>query len=762
MYNLHSLGWNSFQQLCLTVTREILGQTVESFLDSHDGGRDGAFTGEWTAKGQEDLSGPFVIQCKFTSRANYSLKASDLSNEIGKAKRLVGKGICRSYVLMTNAGVSGDQAEKITERLKAVGVEHVRILGSTWINDQIRENKRLRMLVPRVYGLGDLSQILDERAYAQARSILDSMREDLAKVVITDAYRKSVDAIDNHSFVLLIGEPASGKTTIASLLSMAAIDQWDASILKLDHPDKITEHWNPDECSQFFWLDDAFGMTQYEESRVSRWNYVLPKIQAMLLSGAKIVMTSRDYIYNRARNDLKESAFPLLNESQVVIDVHELSIEEKEQILYNHVKLGNQTRSFRTRIKPHLQAVASHQRFIPEIARRLGNRFYTKDLLIDAGNVNNFVERREQLLQEILRNLDTDSRAALALIYMRNGRLESLIQPRESETNALERLGSTIGRCIPALDALKGSLVRLSSSNGDRVWQFSHPTVGDAFAEILAQSPEQIEILIQGTDPERLLGQITCGDVGLEKAVVMPKALFPQIIEKLRQLRQGKSYTTESFSASRAKNNLHSFLTSRCSPEFISLYLQHDSDLLTEVSNPGLLLYAVSEVPLAKRLHELELLPERHRRRFVNTVSDYALEGQDASALDEQSVRSIFTINEFEELVQRVRLETLPRLEDIRRECEDDEFSEPVLPEEQMQQFFDFCDSLMAQFGDDQDTAALIDQQKSLAWDWINENEVYWPDPDLQRLGEIEEMEGPEGSRSVFEDIDEDDEHEAN
>ena len=36
------------------------------------------------------------------------------------------------------------------------------------------------------------------------------------------------------------------------------------------------------------------------------------------------------------------------------------------------------------------------------------------------------------------------------------------------------------------------------------------------------------------------------------------------------------------------------------------------------------------------------------------------------------------------------------------------------------------------------------------------------PDPDLQRLGEIEEMEGPEGSRSVFEDIDEDDEHEAN
>jgi len=36
MYQLHRLGWNSFPQLCLTVAREVLGQTVQSFLDSND------------------------------------------------------------------------------------------------------------------------------------------------------------------------------------------------------------------------------------------------------------------------------------------------------------------------------------------------------------------------------------------------------------------------------------------------------------------------------------------------------------------------------------------------------------------------------------------------------------------------------------------------------------------------------------------------------------------------------------------------------
>ncbi|HCW09336.1 MAG TPA: hypothetical protein DGG95_18425 [Cytophagales bacterium] len=159
MYDLYNLGWNSFQQLCLTITREILGQTVESFLDSNDGGRDGAFVGQWNSFCDDDISGRFVIQCKFTSKIQHSLNPSDLSDEVVKVKKLVENGLCDSYVLMTNAGLSGKHAERIVAILKSIGVKYVRLFGSTWIDQQIRENKRLRMLVPSVYGLGDLSQI---------------------------------------------------------------------------------------------------------------------------------------------------------------------------------------------------------------------------------------------------------------------------------------------------------------------------------------------------------------------------------------------------------------------------------------------------------------------------------------------------------------------------------------------------------------------------------------------------------------------------
>ena len=755
MYDLHNLGWRDFQQLCLTITREILGQTVESFLDSGDAGKDGAFRGVWKPTREEEMSGAFVIQCKFTSKANYTLRASDLSEEIKKAERLVAHHLCDSYVLMTNAGLTGAGTEKIKALFKSAGVKHVVTFGSTWINQQILESKRLRMLVPRVYGLGDLSQILDERAYAQARAILESMREDLSKVVVTDAYRRAVDAINKHSFVLLIGEPAAGKTTIASLLAMAALDQWKASILKLDDPGKVAERWNPDESSQFFWVDDAFGVGQYEDFLVHGWNHVLPQIRAMLRTGAKIAMTSRDYIYNRARKDLKESAFPLLKESQVVIDVRDLSANEKCQILYNHIKLGKQPRSFRTGIKPYLEGIATHQRFIPETARRLADPLFTRGLFINEYCLAQFVERREQLLQEVLQGLDVDSKAALALIHMRNGRLESPIELQASEVKALERLGSDLGGCAAALDDLKGSLVLFSHAGDECFWQFKHPTIGDAYAAILAQSPEHLGIFIQGSAPQRLLAQVTCGDVGMENAVVVPKSIFPQILGKLSELSQSKSYKSVWLSTFGAKRDVQDFLARRCSREFLSLYLEHNPGLLGQVSEPGLFLDTVPEVRLAVRLHEFGLLPEEERKKFVETVSGYALSGEDADALDDDGIRTLFSEEEFKELVQRARTELLPRLDDVRREWQSNH-SPGEEPEDYMQGLLEVFESLRNCFSEDENAIDLIDREKRLTNDWIAENTPDEPERSPRKLEKVEVSEKLNNTRSIFDDIDAD------
>ena len=101
-YELHTLGWKSFQDLCTTVIADVFGQTFQSFLPSRDGGRDGAFTGRWENISEGGIEGSYTVQCKYSNNANKNLSVSNLADEIKKAKRIAEKGLATNYILITN------------------------------------------------------------------------------------------------------------------------------------------------------------------------------------------------------------------------------------------------------------------------------------------------------------------------------------------------------------------------------------------------------------------------------------------------------------------------------------------------------------------------------------------------------------------------------------------------------------------------------------------------------------------------------------
>ena len=86
-------------------------------------------------------------------------------------------------------------------------------------------------------------------------------------------------------------------------------------------------------------------------------------MQGALKRGTRFLITSRDYIWQAARKELKLQALPVLTKSQVIINVHELTSEEKARILYNHLKLGDQSEEFRRAIKPLLPSVVKRDDF---------------------------------------------------------------------------------------------------------------------------------------------------------------------------------------------------------------------------------------------------------------------------------------------------------------------------------------------------------------------------------------------------------------
>ena len=742
-YELESLGWKAFQDLCVTIVSDVLGQTVQTFLPSYDGGRDGAFHGTWDARDGTGVAGSFTVQCKFSGR-NSTLSLADLKDELGKARRLASGGLSDNYVLMTNLGISGVAEEVIRAEFLAVeGIKSFVLFGRDWITLKIRESSRLRMLVPRVYGLGDLSQILDERAYTQGLEILSALGDDLSKFVVTQAHSRAARALVDHGFVLLLGEPAAGKSTIAASLAIGALDLWGCPTLKIRNADEFVQHWNPHDPRQFFWVDDAFGTTQYQREIAHDWNRTFPHMSTAIRKGTRVLFTSRDYIYRAARSDLKVGAFPLIKESQVVINVQQFERSEKEKILYNHLKLGEQPQSFRTRIKPFLDEVAMNDRFLPEIARRLGNPIFTKGLLFDSNSIRSFVENPIQFLIEVTTNLDAESRAALALIFIRGGALESPISLSEQEWEALAILGIGLPAARRALVALDASLVSLVRTDGKVMWTFKHPTIGDAYASIIvAEDPELLDIHMSWASVDKLIAEVTCGDVGLEGVkVVVPQTRFERFIERLREVDN--------------QQRLLIFLASRCSQEFLRLYLKHHPQLGERIVTPGSYLSAVAEVDLLVRLREVDLLPEEWRTQFVMHVRTLALETPDVDFLSISRIRALFTEGELSAILEAIREELLPEFSSIvsdwRYNCGSDKD-----PEEEFAPLKDLLEVLGGEFGGDDPAQALLKTAEEEVEEMIQylQEEKWHREEDDDYRYEQSERSSTFSERSIFDDVD--------
>jgi hypothetical protein len=255
---------------------------------------------------------------------------------------------------------------------------------------------------------------------------------------------------------------------------------------------------------------------------------------------------------------------------------------------------------------------------------------------------------------------------------------------------------------------------------------------------------------------EKLVGQITCGDAGIERAIVIPKTLFSLKLARLKQFSSTAEYKTSWLSTWGARSRVQTFLAYRCSKEFLMFYIENNPDILDRVSEPGLMLSAVSEVDLAIRLHELGLFPEDRRKKFISTVMSYAVNGEDFYVFERKKLRKMFTKSEIKQLRASVRLKTLPRLADIRRDRQGDFYRDrDGSAEDYIQPLLDSFDALKKEFRGDSVAVSAIEREIGHAHQWAADQVQDEPDDAPKReLGEIQTSQDVESSRSIFEDVD--------
>src|SRR3546814_21042512 len=110
------------------------------------------------------------------------------------------------------------------------------------------------------------------------------------------------------------------------------------------------------------------------------------------------------------------------------------------------------------------------------------------------------------------------------------------------------------------------------------------PTIGDALCEVTRHNPELLGVFLAGSDVERLSQQVTCGNVGIDRAVVLPAKLFPQMIDRLSSYQSSPDFKTTWLSKWGERLTLYTFLSARCSNTLLTLYFTKFRVLLNDVA----------------------------------------------------------------------------------------------------------------------------------------------------------------------------------
>ena len=650
---LHTLGWKAFQDLCAQVCREILDRPVEIFSEAKDDGQDAAFLSK--PKQASQKSGEGTVQVKYSSNPNRRLKLTDIGSEEPKIRRLVEDGRALTYVLMTNMPVDAAIASKIRQRLRSFGVQHPHVFGRHFVTLAIRGSARLRALVPRVYGLGDLSVILDERQARQTQALLGHMLPTLKVYVPTRPHLQAVRALGEHKIVLLLGDPATGKSTIAAILATIAAEDPKHRCFKADGPLQLIDNWNPDEPGGFYWIDDAFGPNQMREDYVDKWIEIMPKVQAAMASGNYFVLTSRRHIYEAAHPKLGSRNHPLFRDRQAVVEVGELQHSERRQILYNHIKAGSQRKEWKAAVKPLLEELSNEQGLLPEIARRLGDPSYTRNIKPNRDDLIKFVREPKDHLLQVIAELPRTQRAALILVFLHRGNM-----PVGNTDEAMQRLvmsacGVDIESIGQALRQLSRSFIVERSEGRDRFYSFKHPTLADALGAFLGDTDGMSELYLRGTRIETILSEVVCGGAAqIKDAVVIPQAQDALLVDRLLETPDTKSLN----------RHLFAFLDQRASDDVVRMLAERSPSLLNRSSDRSWRTVYDPKIRTHARALRLGVLSAETREQTASLLVEDVIHYVDTSFLDDDGILALLRPRQLIELIKRIKTEVLPELPD--------------------------------------------------------------------------------------------------
>jgi hypothetical protein len=487
-FDLARLTDFDFEALCKDLLEEIVGVRFEIFAKGADGGVDLRHLAD-----DEHLT---VVQCKHWIKSGRSALIRHIeTHEAAKVHALRP----RRYVLATSADLTVSAKRSLAQALSPYSREGD-IFGLQEIVAELRKRPHLVRRHMRLWlaGTGILQALLNKAIITRSAFLQLNLESTLRKYAPNRSFYRARDLLNSRHVCVISGIPGIGKTTLAQVMCAYYVAQGYELYEVSSDAEEVNTVWD-DARPQLFYYDDFLGQKSLgDKLHKNEDARLLNLIGRVTLSPNKLlIMTTRGYLLEQARQDYERLARQDFNPLTCVLDLSDYSAEVRASILYNHVYFSDLPRECKAAFAPTSvhEPILDHPNFNPRLIEN--SLEIAKHSSLTPG----------ETVRLVFANLQDPAKVWDHLFHRQIGSIERgvlevlLFLPRETSFASVAtawqkywaaKVGHAENRqLLDALRLLSGTMVRLAGPRLSVV-SFQNPSVADFMRAILRSRPQML------------------------------------------------------------------------------------------------------------------------------------------------------------------------------------------------------------------------------------------------------------------------------